>query len=68
MSGESASEERRVRRLLAHTWHAFFGRFGRLTDAQAQAAGPVAGGESVVLCAATASGKTEALLAPMIER
>lgn len=72
MSGGPAelneSDERRVRELLRHTWHAFFGRFGRLTEAQAKVAAPVARGESVVLCAPTASGKTEALLAPMIDR
>lgn len=67
-SEKKASNEQRVRELLRHTWHAFFGRFGRLTEAQAQVAEPIARGESVVLCAPTASGKTEALLAPMIDR
>jgi ATP-dependent Lhr-like helicase len=61
-------DQQRARKLLRHTWHAFFGRFGSLTGAQAAAIEPVANGESVVLCAATASGKTEALLGPMIER
>jgi ATP-dependent Lhr-like helicase len=60
-------DQERARQLLRHTWHAFFGRFGSLTGAQAAAIEPVANGESVVLCAATASGKTEALLGPMIE-
>src|SRR5690606_15900029 len=47
---------------------AFFGRFGRLTNTQRVAIRPIVEGQSVVLCAATASGKTEALLGPMIER
>lgn len=64
----SESAEKRARRLLPRVWHAFFGRFGRLTGAQAAAIEPICSGESVVLCAATASGKTEALLGPMIER
>ncbi len=66
--GPASSAEARARRALPHVWHAFFGRFGRLTEAQTAAIEPVAAGESVVLCAATASGKTEALLGPMIER
>lgn len=57
-----------ARNLLPHVWHAFFGRFGRLTDSQLAAIKPIVEGQSVVLCAATASGKTEALLGPMIER
>jgi ATP-dependent Lhr-like helicase len=61
-------DQAQARQLLRHTWHAFFGRFGSLTGAQRAAIGPVAAGESVVLCASTASGKTEALLGPMIER
>ncbi len=62
------SIETKARHQLHHTWHAFFGRFGRLTGAQAAAIEPILDGRSVVLCAPTASGKTEALLAPMLER
>lgn len=62
------SPEARLKRRLPHVWHAFFGRFGRLTDTQAQAIAPIVEGRSVVLCAPTASGKTEAVLGPMIER
>ncbi len=62
------SEEGRLRRLLPHTWHAFLGRFGGVTPIQARAAGPVVSGESLLVCAPTASGKTEALLAPLVER
>lgn len=61
-------DERRARELIRRTWHAFFGHFGGLTDAQAVAIEPVATGESLVLCAPTASGKTEALLAPAMDR
>lgn len=67
-AGADTSYEHKARRLLKHTWHAFFGRFGRLTDAQRLAIEPVVSGESLILSAATASGKTEALLAPLIER
>ncbi len=60
--------EARVRKRLPHTWHAFFGRFGRLTPIQGQVAAPIVGGEPVMAIAPTASGKTEAVLAPLLER
>ncbi len=60
--------EEKARRLLPHIWHGFFGRFGRLTPTQAVAIEPIVAGKSVVLCAPTASGKTEAVMGPLIER
>ncbi len=60
--------EARARDLLQHTWHGFFGRFGRLTATQKVAIGPIRAGEPVVLCAPTASGKTEAVLGPLVDR
>jgi ATP-dependent Lhr-like helicase len=53
---------------LPHTWDAFFGRFGRFTEIQAQAIEPLLEGKNCVLASATASGKTEAALAPLLER
>lgn len=53
---------------LPRTWGAFFGRHGNFTPAQIAAIPPLLQGESVLLCAPTASGKTEAALAPLIER
>lgn len=53
---------------LPHTWSAFFGRHGNFTPAQLAAIPPLLAGENVLLCAPTASGKTEAALAPLIER
>ncbi len=60
--------ESQARSLIPRTWHAFFGRFGGLTEAQACAIEPVSQGTSLVLCAPTASGKTEALLGPLLDR
>lgn len=60
--------ESRARRTIPRSWHAFFGRFGGLTEAQARAIEPVAQGHSLVLSAPTASGKTEALVGPLIHR
>lgn len=54
--------------LLKKTWFAFFSRFGKLTDIQLNAIPPILAKENVVICSPTASGKTEAVLAPVIER
>ncbi|MCA1567047.1 MAG: DEAD/DEAH box helicase [Acidobacteria bacterium] len=53
---------------LPHTFDALLARFGRLTEIQARALEPLLAGRNCVLAAATASGKTEAALAPMLER
>src|SRR5215213_2639521 len=53
---------------LPHTFDALLSRFGRLTEIQALALEPLLAGGNCVLAAATASGKTEAALAPMLER
>lgn len=53
---------------LPHTFDAFLARFGRLTAIQELALEPLLDGENCVLAAATASGKTEAALAPILER
>jgi Lhr-like helicase len=50
------------------TWSPFFVRHGAFTPAQLAAIPPLLDGANVILCAATASGKTEAALAPLIER
>jgi len=61
-------DEQAVRALLPHAWHAFYGRFGRLKQVQKLAVGPILGGQSTLVCAPTATGKTEAVMAPAIER
>ena len=53
---------------LPRTWGAFFGRHGNFTPAQLAAIPPLLAGENVLLVAPTASGKTEAALAPLVER
>jgi len=53
---------------LPRTWDAFFSRYGRFTPIQLAAIPPLLAGDNVLLSAATASGKTEAALAPLIER
>jgi ATP-dependent Lhr-like helicase len=62
------SHLRRLKEKLPHTWDALFARFGRFTDIQSQAIKPLLEGRNCVLVSATASGKTEAALAPLLER
>lgn len=61
-------DEAALRALLPRAWHAFFGRFGRLNEIQRRALGPIVAGERVLVGAPTASGKTEAVMAPLAER
>ncbi|MGM0558243.1 MAG: DEAD/DEAH box helicase [Myxococcota bacterium] len=63
-----ASHEARIKRVLRRTWHPFFARFGRLTQTQIDAVEPVYRGRPVLLSAPTATGKTEAVAAPALER
>lgn len=53
---------------LTRTWSPFFARHGNFTPAQLTAMPPLLDGHNVILCAPTASGKTEAALAPLVER
>ena len=53
---------------LPRTWLPFFERHGTFTTTQLAAIPQILEGHNVMLCAATASGKTEAALAPLIER
>ena len=60
--------DRRLSLRLERTWPAFFARFGRLTPVQRAVIEPVVSGASVLVCAPTAAGKTEAACAPLMER
>jgi ATP-dependent Lhr-like helicase len=53
---------------MPRAWPAFFGRFGRLTSVQRAVAPGILQGQDVLVCSATASGKTEAACAPLVER
>ena len=62
------AQQRQLKDQLPHTWDALFARFGRFTDIQFQAIPPLLDSHNCVLVSATASGKTEAALAPLLER
>ncbi|MFZ4850774.1 MAG: DEAD/DEAH box helicase [Caldilinea sp.] len=61
-------EYKLIKACLPRTWSPFFARHGNFTPAQAAAIPLLLAGQNVMLCAPTASGKTEAALAPLIER
>src|SRR6516225_10007176 len=65
---EDLDRDRRIAASLPRTWPAFFQRFGRLTPTQREAIPPVLDGRDTLICAPTASGKTESACAPLIER
>lgn len=65
---EEQATEASIRRALPCTWHAFFARFPHLREIQRRAIPMILSGASVIVQAPTASGKTEAIMAPVLER
>ncbi|MCB0230601.1 MAG: DEAD/DEAH box helicase, partial [Anaerolineae bacterium] len=65
---EPVVEPLRPRDHLPHTWSAFFARHGSLTPVQEQAIPFILAGRATLVSAPTASGKTEAVIAPLLER
>ncbi|MEE9148889.1 MAG: DEAD/DEAH box helicase, partial [Candidatus Tectomicrobia bacterium] len=53
---------------LPNTYRAFYGAFAVLWPFQREVIGPILQGQDLILQAATGSGKTEAVLAPCLER
>jgi ATP-dependent Lhr-like helicase len=60
--------EAEIKRCLVRTWTPFFSRFGRFTEVQRRAIPPVLEGRNVLVISPSASGKTEAIIAPVVER
>lgn len=60
--------QQQVKAQIPHTWPLFFARHGRFTPVQQQAIPSILDGRDTLVIAATASGKTEAVLAPLLER
>jgi len=60
--------EQEIRSSLPRTWFPFFGHFPRLTEVQARTILEVLAGKNLVVISPAASGKTEAVTAPVVER
>ncbi len=58
----------KLKATLPHTWPLFFARYGNFTAVQTRTIQPILAGKDLLLTAATASGKTEAVIAPLLER
>jgi ATP-dependent Lhr-like helicase len=56
-----------IKKSLLRTWVPFFSRFGKLTPVQELAIPHILEGENVVVISPAASGKTEAVIAPLLE-
>jgi ATP-dependent Lhr-like helicase len=56
-----------IKASLPRTWHPFFARFGRFTAIQEMTIPLILEGENVVVISPAASGKTEAVVAPVLE-
>jgi ATP-dependent helicase Lhr and Lhr-like helicase len=57
-----------IRRRLKHSWLPFFSKFGKLNSVQIECIPRILDGKNVVVASPTASGKTEAVVAPVAER
>jgi ATP-dependent Lhr-like helicase len=57
-----------IKKRLKRTWGPFFGRFGSLNPIQLAVIPHILSGENVIIASPTASGKTEAVFAPLVER
>jgi len=62
------SDQIKLKKKLKRTWTTFFGRYGKLFPIQLKAIPIVLKGKNAIIVSSTASGKTEAVVAPLIER
>ena len=63
-----APTEKQIRSTLGSVGQAFFSGFPNLREVQLKSIPPIAEGRNTLVCSATASGKTEAVIAPLIWR
>ncbi len=68
MSEDALAIDRRIARQLPVCWPVFFEKWGRLTPIQRLATDPIQAGKDTLVSASTASGKTESVCAPLLER
>lgn len=65
---ECVEVDKQLKARLPRTWPVFFARHGSFTEVQRRAIPVVLAGHDTLVVAATASGKTEAALSPLLER
>ncbi len=56
-----------IKKLLRRTYYPFFGHFGKFTDVQEKTIPEIIKGKDVLIISPAATGKTEAVVAPLIE-
>jgi ATP-dependent Lhr-like helicase len=57
-----------IKEQIPHTWPLFFARHGQFTTVQRQTIPFILNGRDILVISATATGKTEAVIAPLLER
>ena len=62
------ADNQKYKTQLKRTWHTFFGRYNRLYEIQSLAIPVILSKKNAILVSSTASGKTEAVIAPLCER
>ena len=62
------SDQIELKKKLKRTWTTFFSRYGKLLPIQFKTIPVVLEGKNAIIVSSTASGKTEAVVAPLIER
>ncbi|PIP12262.1 MAG: hypothetical protein COT45_05770 [bacterium (Candidatus Stahlbacteria) CG08_land_8_20_14_0_20_40_26] len=65
---ENIETDKKIRKGLPRTWTPFFGSFGKLKNIQRLTIPLILEGKNVLLSSPKATGKTEAVLAPVVER
>ncbi|MCS7231969.1 MAG: DEAD/DEAH box helicase [Elusimicrobiota bacterium] len=68
MKSDKLEEIKHIKSKLYYTWNTFFARFGNLTDVQIETIPRILNKKNLIIISSTASGKTEAVIAPSIER
>ncbi len=63
----SGVEQLNLKNKLRKTWFPFFGRFGKLNEVQSATIPYLLAGQNIIISSPTASGKTEAVFAPLVE-
>ncbi len=64
----NADITKNTRNLLKHSWTPFFSKFGKLTSIQQETIPKILNGSNVIIVSPTATGKTEAVVAPVAEK